>query len=224
MKRSEINSYLRDAKAFFSEHAFHLPPWAEWSPADWKENPDTARWCLDRQMGWDVTDFGAGDFLVRGLLLFCIRNGRLDEVGEPTYAEKIMVVRENQETPFHFHAQKMEDIIVRGGGNLVIELFNTDAEGRRSGGTVSVRTDGRLRHVEPGAPLVLLPGESITLPEGVFHRFYGEAGHGMVLVGEVSKVNDDFTDNYFFDAKTRFSGIEEDEPALHPLWSELPAA
>ena len=224
MKRSEINAYLRDAKAFFAEHDFFLPPWAEWSPEEWTENPDTARWCRDRQMGWDVTDYGAGDFLARGLLLFCIRNGRLGETGEPTYAEKIMVVREDQETPFHFHAQKMEDIIVRCGGNLVIEMFNTDADGHRTGGTVAVRTDGRLRRVEPGEPLVLLPGESITLPEGVLHRFYGETGCGTVMVGEVSMVNDDFTDNYFLDAKTRFSEIEEDEPALHPLWSELPAA
>lgn len=223
MKRSEINACLRDAKAFFAEHAFLLPPWAEWSAAEWERNPDTARWCRERQMGWDVTDFGAGDFPRRGLLLFCIRNGCLGRDDEPSYAEKIMVVRETQETPFHFHAQKMEDIIVRGGGNLVIEMFNTDAQGRRTDTAVTVRTDGRLRHTAPGEPLVLRPGESVTLPAGVMHRFYGEAGRGKVLVGEVSKVNDDFVDNYFLDAKTRFSRIDEDEPALHPLWNELSA-
>ena len=37
-----------------------------------------------------------------------------------------MIVEENQETPMHFHWSKMEDIINRGGGNLVIELFRSD--------------------------------------------------------------------------------------------------
>ena len=54
------------------------------------------------------------------------------------------------------------------------------------------------------------------------HRFYGEAGTGTVLAGEVSQVNDDLTDNYFIDPVGRFAQIEEDEPPLHPLWSELP--
>ena len=224
MKRSEINAYLKDAKAFFARHAFRLPPWAEWSVADWKMHPDIACWCRDRQMGWDVTDYGADAFLRRGLLLFCVRNGRLGVDGEAPYAEKIMIVREDQETPYHFHAAKMEDIIVRNGGNLVIEMYNTDADGRRTDTEVSVRTDGRLRRVGPAEPLILHPGESITLTEGVLHRFYGQKGFGTVLVGEVSKVNDDLTDNYFLDAKTRFSAIEEDEPIIHPLWNELPVS
>lgn len=33
-------------------------------------------------MGWDITDFGSGNFLTRGLLLLCIRNGRLNDIGE----------------------------------------------------------------------------------------------------------------------------------------------
>jgi D-lyxose ketol-isomerase len=222
MRRSEINRYLADAEAFFATHRFALPPWARWSTDDWARHPDLARWCHDRQMGWDVTDFGSGDFLKRGLLLFCIRNGRSDAPGEITYAEKIMVVREGQETPFHHHAAKVEDIIVRGGGNLIVELTAIGADGRRVDRPLQVRTDGRLRTVEAGAALRLHPGESITLTQGLVHRFYAEAGSGTALVGEVSKVNDDLTDNYFLEAKTRFSRIEEDEPGRHPLWSELP--
>jgi D-lyxose ketol-isomerase len=41
------------------------------------------------------------------------------------------------------------------------------------------------------------------------------------LVGEVSQVNDDLTDNYFLDTVGRFADIEEDEPKLFPLWNEL---
>lgn len=44
----------------------------------------------------------------------------------------------------------------------------------------------------------------------------------MVLVGEVSKVNDDRTDNRFLEDQGRFPAIEEDEPIRHPLFSEVP--
>jgi D-lyxose ketol-isomerase len=223
MKRSEINAYLSEAKDFFAEHRFPLPPWSEWTFDEWKRNPELSRWCHEHQMGWDVTDFGAGDFRRRGLLLFCIRNGRPDTEGEIPYAEKIMIVREEQETPFHHHRSKVEDIIVRGGGNLIIEMHATDPDGRCLDQPVTVRTDGRRQTVDPGTPLRLTPGESITLEQGITHRFYAEAGSGTALVGEVSKVNDDLTDNYFLESKARFTPIEEDEPALHLLWNELPA-
>ena len=75
----------------------------------------------------------------------------------------------------------------------------------------------------PREPLRLRPGESVTLTRKLWHRFYGEAGKGTVFVGEVSQVNDDLTDNYFFEKVGRFAGIEEDEPKLFPLWNELKA-
>ena len=222
MKRSQINALMREAEAFFAAHQFVLPAWAGWSGADWQANPDTARWCRDHQMGWDITEFGGDDFFARGLILFCVRNGRQGQRGEVPYAEKIMVVRENQETPLHYHKVKMEDIIVRGGGNLMVEMYNTDADGARLDTPVSVRTDGVLRQVAAGEPVTIGPGESITIERRLYHRFYGQPGAGPVLVGEVSQVNDDNTDNYFFDAKARFPSIEEDEPPLRPLWHELP--
>ena len=223
MQRSQINALMREAEALFAAHRILLPPWATWSPADWQANPETARWCYDHQMGWDITDYGGGDFTSRGLILFCIRNGRQGVAGEAPYAEKIMVVREGQETPLHHHRVKMEDIIVRGGGNLVLELYNTDEAGTRLDTPVSVRTDGTPRRVEAGEPLVLHPGRSIRITRGLYHRFYGEHGTGTALVGEVSQVNDDLADNHYFDATARFSDIEEDEPPLYPLWTELPA-
>jgi D-lyxose ketol-isomerase len=38
-----------------------------------------------------------------------------------------------------------------------------------------------------------------------------------VLCGEVSLVNDDHTDNRFYEPAGRFPEIEEDEPPLHLL-------
>jgi D-lyxose ketol-isomerase len=222
MKRSTINTAIREAKDLFAQHRFHLPPWAEWSLEDWKRNPDVARWCLDRQMGWDVTDFQKDRYEEFGLLLFCLRNGRQDDPGGMPYAEKLMVVGEEQCVPFHSHKVKMEDIIVRGGGNLVIEMYNLDADGNRLDTDVAIHTDGIARTLKPGTPLVLHPGESITLERRIEHRFYGEAGGGTVLAGEVSQVNDDHQDNYFHEPLPRFSKVIEDEPVLHPLWNELP--
>lgn len=53
-------------------------------------------------LGWDLTDFGFGDFNKCGLILFTIRNGNFMKDKKP-YAEKIMIVEELQETPMHFH-------------------------------------------------------------------------------------------------------------------------
>ncbi|MDR3531302.1 MAG: D-lyxose/D-mannose family sugar isomerase [Rhodopila sp.] len=221
MRRSEINDMLRDATARMAAHGFALPPWAHWSSAEWRTRADVARHCVARQIGWDVTDFGSGRFAERGLLLLCLRNGRPGGAAERSYAEKIMVMREGQETPWHHHRVKMEDIIVRGGGNLVIEFAHRNAEGTRDARDVTVMVDETAVTIAAATPLILCPGSSVTLPQGLDHRFYGQAGHGPVLVGEVSVVNDDLTDNYFLDDVGRFAALEEDELPLYPLWSDL---
>jgi len=136
------------------------------------------------------------------------------------YAEKIMIVEENQETPMHFHWAKMEDIINRGGGNLVIDLYQSDKDENFSNNSLRVKTDGVVRTVEAGGSVILKPGESICLEQGVYHRFYGEPGKGKVLVGEVSSVNDDASDNRFHEPIGRFPVIEEDELPIHLLASD----
>jgi D-lyxose ketol-isomerase len=337
MKRSEINGLIRHAIEFFQDHQFYLPPWAYWRPEDWRGKKATCSEIMDNQLGWDITDFGKGEFDKYGLLLFTIRNGnsreietkpptgsdprvfwdnfhktwKLREQGKsigycrknvhewhalvssgiydlvmmcqrlkeappspsleelerigwtPTsnkkekwaefsrscpisiydiqakykklvsarvnarrpavnpkvYAEKIMIVRENQETPWHFHWKKMEDIINRGGGNLVIELYNAklNDDSEFSEESVPVKVDGVLREIAPGGAVILSPGESICLEQRMYHRFFAEEGKGIVLVGEVSQVNDDMTDNRFYKPQGRFPSIVEDEAPLHLL-------
>ena len=217
MKRSEINELIRGAREFMSQHQFALPAFGNWSPSEWQAKGPECREIVQAQLGWDITDFGSGDFARRGLLLFTVRNGIL-ESGKPLgkdYAEKIMVVREKQETPTHFHFQKMEDIINRGGGELVVELWNADAAEGLSTTEVRVSVDGVLRHVPAGGQVVLRAGESITLTPRMYHRFWAQ--NGMTLVGEVSRVNDDQRDNRFHEPLPRFPGIDEDEPPLHLL-------
>jgi D-lyxose ketol-isomerase len=216
MRRSEINSIITEVKNFLSFHKFMLPVWAYWSPGDWKGRYSDCYEIVDNKLGWDITDFGSGNFMRKGLSLFTIRNGNWDKK-DKMYCEKIMVADEEQETPLHFHWNKTEDIINRGGGNLVMELYKaTDSEGLSSE-PVTVSIDGVMTTISAGEPLILRPGQSICLKQYVYHRFYGEKGKGRVLVGEVSMVNDDSNDNRFHEPVGRFPGIEEDEDPVHLL-------
>lgn len=219
MRRSEINKLIINSIEFFDQMNFKLPPWAFRKPGDWKGQYENCSEIVDNMLGWDLTDFGSGDFHKCGLILFTLRNGNFKKDKKP-YAEKIMIVEEMQETPMHFHWSKMEDIIIRGGGNLVIELYNSDERGRFSDKPVTVKIDGIWRTVEPGGNIVLTPGESICLEQGIYHRFYGEKEKGKVLVGEVSAVNDDTSDNHFLNPVGRFPEIIEDEKPICLLVSD----
>ncbi len=219
MKRSDINALQQEAVDFFREQNFYLPQWAYWTKQQWRKNREQAEEIFQNGLGWDVTDFGSGDFYKTGLLLFTLRNGHINKPEYKTYCEKIMIVREEQVTPWHFHWNKTEDIINRGGGNLVIELANATADEQLADTSVHVQIDGLTKQVDARGKAVLKPGESICLQAYLYHQFYGEAGRGTVLVGEVSKVNDDQKDNRFLSAP-RFPEIIEDEPPLYYLCNE----
>jgi D-lyxose ketol-isomerase len=223
MKRSEINAIMRDADAFLKEHKFYLPPFAYWTPGDWASKGEEVGEIVDRQLGWDITDFGQGDYKRIGLFIFTIRNGTLENLQRgqgKVYAEKILIVDVEQVTPMHFHWRKVEDIINRGGGKLVIQLYNSTEDDGLADTDVTVSTDGVKRTVKAGDTVVLSPGESITLPARCYHKFWG--AEGRVLVGEVSMVNDDKVDNRFYEPVGRFPDIEEDEPPLYLLVNDYP--
>jgi D-lyxose ketol-isomerase len=227
MKRSEINKIMRDAVSFINELGFKLPPFAFWGPDEWATKGNEYDEIRDNMLGWDITDFGSGDFYKRGLLMFTLRNGnyQMPEKYIKPYAEKLLITQEEQVTPFHFHWNKMEDIINRGGGNLLVQVYNSSEDGSEFLQTpVNISIDGRNFQVEAGSILRLTPGESITLPPRQYHKFWGEKGYGPVLLGEVSKVNDDVNDNRFYESVSRFPGVEEDEKPLYLLCSEYPPA
>lgn len=74
MKRSELNQIIDEAVGFCREMRFLLPPFAHWSLEDWKSKGEEFQEIMDNQMGWDITDFGSGDFQKIGLLIFVLRN------------------------------------------------------------------------------------------------------------------------------------------------------
>ena len=223
MKRSEINATMREADSFIRQRGFYLPPFAYWTSAEWTTIGEESRDIAENQLGWDITDFGQGRYETCGLFLFTIRNGSLEEMKArrgKLYCEKLMVVGVGQVTPMHFHWNKVEDIINRGGGRLVIELYDATADDGLADSAVTVSIDGTKRVVKAGDQVQLAPGESITLPPRLYHKFWG--AQDRVLVGEVSLVNDDKTDNRFYEPIGRFPEIEEDEPPLYLLVTDYP--
>ena len=135
------------------------------------------------------------------------------------------ILEEGQYSPNHFHWFKTEDIINRGGGNVLIRVYNSkEDESIDYESDVTVHTDGRTYTVPAGTQIRLTPGESIFIYQRLYHDFTVEPGTGDVLLGEVSQCNDDNTDNRFNPPMGRFPEIEEDEPPYRLLCSEYPAA
>ena len=220
MKRSNVNNYILEAKEFLAKSKFAMPPFAWWSPEDWKNKGPEYKEIRENQLGWDLTDFGSGNYEKTGLLMFTIRNGNYNNPEGKPYAEKLLIVKPGQVTPYHFHKAKMEDIINRGfEGTLKVQVYcSIDEKTLDMESDVPVSTDGRNYTVKAGTIISLGSGESITLHPGIFHQFWSD--DKMLLIGEVSKVNDDHNDNFFVDEVSRFPSIEEDEEPVHLLMGD----
>lgn len=218
MKRSEVNQIMRDGVKFLHEHGFLLPRFAYWGPTEWATKGEEVREILDREYGWDITDFGSGDYYKVGLFIFTVRNSDPSPnrpVPGKVYAEKFLICDPKQVTPMHFHWRKVEDIINRGGGDLMIQVYNSTPEEGLADTDVLLNLDGVRTIVKAGEIVCLKPGDSITIPNFLYHSFWGEGER--VLVGEVSLANDDNVDNRFYKEVGRFPEVEEDEAPLYLL-------
>ena len=132
IKRSRVNQIMRESDEFIRSFGYIMPPFAYWSPSEFKARKTEAQAIITHNLGWDITDYGLGDFNGTGLFLFTVRNGNNADLSKGRgmlYAEKAMISRKDQYSPMHRHNLKAEDIINRGGGTLVIELFG-DTDGK----------------------------------------------------------------------------------------------
>ncbi len=225
MKRSKINKALLEMEAFIREMKISLPPFCSFTPAEWQDKGAEYDEIRDNMLGWDITDYGLGDFDKVGFSLITLRNGNLkmQDRYKKTYAEKLIYQKEGQYSPNHFHWKKMEDIINRGGGTLLIRVYNSNEdESIDKDSDVKLQLDGVTNVVPAGTQIELKPGESITIPPGLYHDFEVKPGTGPVLLGEVSQVNDDANDNNFNPPVGRFPEIEEDEEPVRLLCNEYP--
>lgn len=222
MKRSELNQHIEDAIKFMEERGLPLPPFAKWTVEDWKNIGPESKEIVENMLGWDITDFGSGDFNKVGLSIFTFRNGNFykrDQYPKP-YAEKLLLVSDGQVLPFHFHWSKMEDIINRGGGDLTITLYNSDENEDFADTDVEVTMDGQKVVVKAGGTVTLKPGQSITLLPKQYHSWQGVPGTGPVMLFEVSTTNDDTIDNRFHTAKGRLPEIIEDVEPTYLIFKD----
>ena len=224
--RSLINRSIGEAMKTFARFGLALPPWASWSPAEWAEKGPECDEIRDCMLGWDVTDFGSGDFPNIGRTLFTVRNGTTRKPDYPkTYAQKYLFDPEHQRAPAHFHRSKREDICCLAGGNILVQLRAAGADDRPGEEPLIIKVDGIARRTAAGEIIRLRPGQSVCIPPRTVHQFWGEEETGQTISSEVSSVCDDWNDNVFLvDYGVRFPTILEDEPRRHYLCHEYPVA
>lgn len=222
MKRSEINAAIDYVIEACKEFKLPLPPLAFRTPEEWRKSTEAEREVVDNMLGWDITDFGTGDFMKYGLSVYVFRNGNFHhpDVYKKLYCEKLLYVRDGQILPFHFHWYKIEDIINRGGGDLEITLWQSDEGEDFTDADVHVKVDGAEVVVPAGGKITLHPGQSVTLMPYQYHQWQGVPGTGDVMLFEVSMTNDDHTDNRFKVAQDRIPQVEEDEPARYLMFAD----
>ena len=131
----------------------------------------------------------------------------------------MMLIEDGQVLPYHFHTYKMEDILNRGGGTLCIKCYwATEDNKLDEQRPVEISFDAQKCTFVPGEVIRIPVGSGVTLPPHMYHSIWAE--NGKVMSWEVSKVNDDHTDNTYLEGCLRFSEIEEDEPMRWCLCNE----
>lgn len=211
MKRSFVDARIDEMIAMCERHGARLPGFAQWGEDDYRADPAAARRILDGGLGWNVVEFKPGGFAQTGLSVFTLRMGDWRQLAQGRgrlYAEKVLLVQDGQRTPHHYHIVKTEDIVNRGGARFVVELFKVDRAGARLKERFRALKDVKTLDLEPGAKVMLEPGESLTLDPFVAHAFWAEGG--ATLAGEVSLANDDRADNLFLPPLSAPAAIVED--------------
>jgi D-lyxose ketol-isomerase len=225
LKRSTIDRSIAQALAEFARQGIRLPAFASWTAQDWASKGPECDEIRDCRLGWEVTDFGTGDFPHFGRTLLTLRNGTRRHPGYPKpYAEKLIFLPEGQRSVPHFHKSKREDIVNRAGGSILLR-FLLGPERILGDQPLRVQVDGECGILGPDGMVRLEPGQSVCIEPGIVHQFWAEEGRGVTVGGEVSSVCDDVSDNFFVGESGHFAAdIAEDAPARYYLASEYPAA
>ena len=127
-----------------AEVGFALPPFCRWTPQEWELKGHEYDEIRDNMLGWDITDYGLGDFDSVGMGLITLRNANQhDSRYRKTYAEKLLFLRDDMISPMPFHWVKSEDIIHREGGTRLVRVSSDEGGGGVAETAVVVDSGGR---------------------------------------------------------------------------------
>ena len=171
MKRSEINVALKELESMVNEYKISLPPFCHFLPEEWESKGHEYDEIRDNMLGWDITDYGLGDFNKVGFSLITIRNGNLkmQDKYKKTYAEKLLYLKEGQYAPNH-------DVHVHLDGREVVVKAGTQVR-LTPGESISIQP--YMYHdfeVEPGTGAVLIGEVSQCNDDNTDNRFYEPIG------------------------------------------------
>ena len=109
MKRSQINEILRSADAFAREHQFYLPPWAYWTPAEWRTKGPEVGEIVQKRLGWD-TNVKTKPLLIAGMSELI----RLEEDGVKSrmLADEIRTYTRNEKGGMEAEPGRYDDLLM----------------------------------------------------------------------------------------------------------------
>ena len=84
MKRSEVNMRIREMEELIRKVGFNLPDFLSFTPEEWQQKGHEYDEIRDNMLGWDVTDYGEGNWEKLGNTLITLRNGN---VHDPKYTK-----------------------------------------------------------------------------------------------------------------------------------------
>jgi D-lyxose ketol-isomerase len=93
VKRSEINEIMAEADAMMRSFGFVLPPFAYWTPDEMKARRGAIDAIVSGRMGWDITDYGQGDFEAGPVPVHAEERAAFGPAGGGgmCYAEKLLI-------------------------------------------------------------------------------------------------------------------------------------
>lgn len=233
LKRSFINEKFRQAIEAVKRSGYPVPEYMMWSPEDWATKSREYQEIVDCQMGWDITDFGSGDFGKDGLVTFNPLNGKYGDARYVRpYGERLCFSWPGSNGgPLHYHRGKMEDLQNWSEGSMYVRHWNVTPYGERDfDSMVMVRIDGRRYMVKPGEIIEVKHHQRICSMPFIAHEgvavddvpYDPDALPGFCV--ELSSVVNDRVDNIYFEPWRKWDvDVIEDEPAQFCRVNEYPA-
>lgn len=88
----------KELEAMCTREHCYLPPFCHFTPEEWQSKGHEYDEVRDCMLGWDITDYGLGDFDKVGMSLITIRNGNraMQDKYPKVYAEKLLYMKEGQ--------------------------------------------------------------------------------------------------------------------------------